>query len=95
MTGKDGKIYNARYDYNSDGKLDTNERIMYEANMESSGEGDWGKGRNPFTLMRTSSNIFINLIAAFIWIIGFGVLCIFPPLGALIILGAISLSESY
>ena len=96
MTGTDGRFYDSHFDYNHDGKLDLNERICYDEmdpNYPGPRPGDYPRGaRNPFTLMMPCGGI-AGLIAGLIWIAGFLLMIAVPPLGALLILAAVTITE--
>lgn len=91
MTGKDGRFYNSQFDYNHDGKLDLYELSMYEDYCKQT-YSPRDRRQNPFTLMYPCSGIRA-LIAGTVWIIGFLTMVAVPPLGALILLAAIRISE--
>lgn len=91
MTGTDGRFYNPQFDYNHDGKLDLYERSIYE-NYCKQTYHPRDTRQNPFTLMYPCTGIRA-LIACAVWITGFLTMVAVPPLGALIILAAIRISE--
>lgn len=90
--GTDGRDYDWHYDYDHDGKLNGYERSIYEEQFTSD-TNNYSRRQSPFTLLYSGCNIFITLLAYAIWIVGFLMMLVFPPLGALIIVGAVTLTE--
>ena len=92
MLGKDGRLYDAHYDYDHDGKLSGFERSMYDDALDSAGDS-FGGDRSPFTLMSNSCSIVAKIIGWIVWLCGFFMLFLLPPLGALLIMIAITITE--
>lgn len=90
MTGSDGRLYDSHYDYDNDGKLDAYERAMYDDSFKS--DYSYSSKQSPFTLLYHCGGL-TEIIATIIWLFGFICMIAFPPLGALIIIGAVTLTE--
>ncbi len=91
-------MYDSNYDLDRDGKLNCGEQVLYQKYVL--GEDFGGGGGSSFSRTpapRRSGSIigglfcFILMMALFV--IGFGIAILCPPVGALFILGAIKIKE--
>lgn len=92
MTGTDGRIYDSHYDYDHDGKLNMFERMQFEESLDLHKDYPISKRQNPFTLLFNCGGLR-GLIGLSVWCVGFLTMVIVPPLGALIILAAIKITD--
>ena len=91
MIGSDGRLYDEHFDYDHDGKLNAYERAMFDDSFKSSNTPRNSK-QSCFTLLYHCGGA-TEFFATILWAIGFITCLAFPPIGVLIIVIAVTMTE--
>ncbi len=97
-TGSDGRIYDSHFDFDRDGKLDVSEYMIYQDTV-------YGDQSDPPSYKRSSVNyssgdsaVWKLIKAVFmiaVFALGFFLLIILPPLGAIFMVVGYAIKDSF
>ena len=93
------EMYDSNYDLDRDGKLNCGEQVLYQKYVLgedfSGGGGGSAFSRTPAPRRRGSiiGGLICFMLMMALFVIGFGIAILCPPVGVLFILGAIKIKE--
>ena len=89
-TGNDGRFYDWHYDYNRNGQLDSYELMNYQDDIIGDGGISSGSGRMSGPSgsgLNSLLYIFLLLLMMGLFVVGFLLMIIFPPIVAFFLFG--------
>ncbi len=95
-TGTDGRVYDPHYDFNENGKLDMDEYVIYQDTVYGKNDMSFGTSRKSY--VETGAGLW-TLIKAILMIgliiVGFGLMILCPPVGAIFMVAGYRIKDSF